>query len=51
MTIIVDLNRAELGARVNNINLGIIFNGLSMGVPLHPVISPSGNAEEIELLY
>ena len=51
VTIIVDLNRAELGARVNNINLGIIFNGLPMGVPLHPVISPSGNAEEIELLY
>ena len=51
MTIIVDLNRAELGARVNNISLGIIFTGLPMGVPLYPAISPYGTAEEIELLY
>ena len=51
VTIIIDLNRAELGVRVNNISIGIIFTGFPMGVPLYPAISPYGTAEEIELLY
>ena len=51
VTIIADLNRAELGVRINDINIGIIFSGLPMGVPLYPAISPYGKNEEIELLY
>jgi hypothetical protein len=44
------MNRAELGVRVNDISLGIIFNKLPMGVPLYPAISPLGKKEEIVLL-
>ena len=51
ITIIIDLNRAELGVRINNINICIISTWLPMGVPLYPAISPHGKAEEIELLY
>lgn len=50
VTIIADMNRAELGVRINDISLGIIINRLPMGVPLYPAISPYGKQEEIELL-
>ena len=42
--------RGELGVRVNDISLGIIFNSLPMGFPLYPVISPISKEEVIELL-
>ena len=44
------MNRGELGVRVNDINLGIIFHGLPMGVPIYPAISLYGKEEVIELL-
>ena len=44
------MNRGELGVRVNDISLGIIFNSLPMGVPLYPAIAPYGQEEIIELL-
>lgn len=50
ITIIVDINRGELGVRVNDISLGIIFSGLPMGVPLFPAISSYSKEEIIELL-
>ncbi len=50
VTIIVDLNRGELGVRINDISLGIILSGLPMGLPLYPAIAPQGNNEIIELL-
>ena len=50
VTVIADLNRGELGIRVNDISLGIFFTGLPMGVPLFPAISPYGKEEIIELL-
>ena len=50
LTIIADMNRAELGVRVNDISLGIICNRLPMGVPLYPAISPIGTEEIIEML-
>ena len=50
VTIIADMNRGELGVRVNDISLGIIFNSLPMGVPLYPAISPISKEEVIELL-
>jgi len=50
VTVIVDLERGELAIRINNINLGIIWNKLPMGVPLYPAVSPYGTTEIIELL-
>ena len=50
VTIIADMNRGEMGVRVNDISLGIIFNRLPMGVPIYPAISPYGVEEIIELI-
>ena len=50
VTIIGDMNKGEMGIRVNDISLGIIFNSLPMGVPLYPAISPISKEEVIELL-
>ena len=50
VTIIADMNRGELGVRVNDISLGIIYNRLPMGVPLYPAISPISSQEIIEIL-
>ena len=50
VTIIADLNRGELGIKINDISLGIFCNRLPMGVPLFPAISPYGKEEIIELL-
>ena len=44
------MNRGELGVRVNDISLGIIYNRLPMGVPLYPAISPISSVEIIEIL-
>jgi len=50
VTIIADMNRGELGVRVNDISLGILFNRLPMRVPLYPAISPISSEEIIEIL-
>ena len=50
VTIIADMCRGELLAKVNDISLGIVFNRLPLGVPLFPAISPYSKEEIIELL-
>ena len=50
VTIIADMLRGELLAKVNDISIGIVFNRLPLGVPLYPAISPFSKEEVIELL-
>ena len=50
VTIIADMLRGELLAKVNDTSIGIVFNRLPLGVPLYPAISPISKEEVIELL-
>ena len=48
--LIVDLYRREMIVEINDISYGVAFSHIPNGIDLYPVISPYGNAEEIELL-